>query len=103
MNVHEAFKHQIENTRLIEAGDLGNNKGIPLVWNGVIFRLPNGNIYSSKKPMQEGDKLLVGYVTSVHEVPRAILIEEKELDDYAKKFKVARVWDNIPVLEEIES
>ena len=37
MNIHEAFKQQIETTALLVESDLGNNKGIPIAWNGVIL------------------------------------------------------------------
>jgi hypothetical protein len=98
MNLHEAFKHQVDNTRLLEKEDIKPTDG-PLVWNGVIFRLPNGCIYSSGKEMQAGDKFIIGYETSVHNVPRPLLIEEKELEDYDQKYYVARVIDNIPIME----
>jgi hypothetical protein len=98
MNIHEVFQHQVDNTRLIEKEDLENNVGIPLVWNGVIFRLPHGNKYTSKKLMLEGQKLLAGYVTYNSQVPHPILIEESELEEYGNKYKVIRVVDNIPIL-----
>lgn len=62
MTLKEAFRHQIDNTRLLIQEDFKDNHPVyPVVWNGVIFR-PNGNFYSSGREMKAGDKLLIGYV-----------------------------------------
>lgn len=104
MTLKEAFKHQLETTRLLIEDDLNgpDNPIYPVVWNGVIFR-PNGNHYSSGREMKVGDKLVVGYVIEttekVTDTPTPILFEESELDENESKFRVIRTYDNVPVLE----
>lgn len=99
MKLREAFQHQIATTRLLVEDDFGPEDPIrPVVWNGVIFR-PNGNYYSSGREMKVGDKLLIGYLVQMSEVPTPILFEESELESYEDKFKVIRVADNVPVFE----
>jgi hypothetical protein len=96
MTLKEAFKHQIENTRLLVEEDLKPDDAIyPVVWNGVIFR-PSGNFYSSG--MAIGDKLLIAYLVEFTDTPTPMLFEEKELDSFENTYSVIRVCDNIPVL-----
>jgi hypothetical protein len=98
MKLKEAFKHQIENTRLLIEDDLKDGNPIyPVVWNGVIFR-PNGNFYSSGREMKVGDKVLIAYVVKMEDTPTPIIFEESEIDSYEDKFLVIRVSQNVPVL-----
>lgn len=102
MNIQEAFRHQIDHTRLITEQDLASETDGPIVWNGVIIR-PDGNHYSSGQEMQVGQQLLVGYVVSrlwaeKHSTPKPILLEASEIDSYEKILTVVRVVDHVPVL-----
>jgi hypothetical protein len=101
MKLIEAFKHQLETTRLLTQEDLADDTGDPVVWNGLVLR-PEGNFYSSGKTMKPGDKLIVGYVISNTRYPAVIMIEENELEEYEKIFQAVRVVDNIPMLEAID-
>ncbi len=102
MTLREAFKHQLETTRLLIEEDFGENHPLqPVTWNGVIFR-PNGNHYSSGREMKAGDKLVVGYVVEDHNTPTPILFEESELESFDNEFVVIRVAHNIPVLQRRE-
>ena len=101
VTLREAFKHQIETTRLIIQEDLNEDEdgdSGPVLWNGVFIQ-PDGNFYSSGKEMKAGDKLLIAYVVSVTETPSPAMIEESEIDFYENKFVVVRVVDNIPVVQ----
>ena len=99
MTLKEAFKHQIENTRLLVEEDFGPTDAVyPVVWNGVIFR-PSGNNYSSGRQMKAGEKLLIAYVSEFSDTPTPVLFEESELDDFEGKYIVIRVFDNVPVLK----
>lgn len=101
ITLREAFRHQIDTTRLLIEEDFGPDDPInPVVWNGVIFR-PNGNHYSSGREMKAGEKLLIAYVVEEEDTPTPILIEETEIDSYESKFKVIRVASNVPVMQPV--
>lgn len=102
MTLREAFKHQIETTRLLIDEDFGENHPLqPVVWNGVIFR-PNGNYYSSGREMKAGEKLVIGYVVEETDTPTPILFEESELESYDNEFVVIRISSDVPVLQRRE-
>ncbi len=100
MNLQEAFQKQLDTTPLIKQSDLGDDVG-PVVWNGVLIH-PDGDFYSSGKPMEEGHKLLVGKVISNTQKPMTILMEESEIDFYSGVLRVIRVIDGVPILEKID-
>lgn len=100
MTLRDAFKHQIETTRLLVEDDLVPDSVVnPVVWNGVIFR-PNGNFYSNGREMQVGDKLLICYVVKTEDMPTPLLVEESDIDSYEDQFSVVRLADNVPVLQQ---
>lgn len=95
----EAFKHQIENTRLLIEDDFGPTDAVyPVVWNGVIFS-PSGNFYSSGREMKAGEKLLIAYLSEFSDTPTPLLFEESELELFEGRYLVIRVSDNVPVLK----
>jgi hypothetical protein len=101
MTLTEAFKHQLDKTRLLVEDDLADDTEGPVVWNGVILR-PDGNFYSSRKEMKVGDKLIVAYFISNTQKPVALMLEESEIGRYEKELQVVRVVDNIPILSAID-
>ena len=99
MTLREAFKHQIQTTRLLVEDDFIEYDDIrPVVWNGVIFR-PDGNFYSNGREMKVGDKLVIGYISESTAMPTPVLIEESDIESYEDKLEVIRVSDNVPVFK----